>query len=86
VSGCVPPDEYIKLMSEVGFDGARCEGSGDFWTSPTTRSMDFVGVKAAAPIGSPRKALLGLKVSHLALLGGVTLATMVLARLWNKRT
>jgi len=49
VSGCVPPEEYIKLMGEVGFDGAKCVGKGVFWTSPTTRSMDFVAIKAGKP-------------------------------------
>jgi len=33
-------------MGEVGFDGARCVGKGEFWTSHTTRTMDFVATKS----------------------------------------
>jgi len=73
-------------MGEAGFDGARCVGAGNFWSSPTKRSMDFVAVKsAAAPLGV-RRARQGLQAKHLVVVGVAALAAVVVARLWVKRS
>lgn len=84
MSGCVPPEEYIKLMGEAGFDGARCVGAGVFWTSPTTRTMDFVGVKSlASPV--PIRALNRIKAQHFVVVGFAVVAFTV-TRFWLKRS
>jgi hypothetical protein len=82
----VPPEEYIKLMGEAGFDGARCVGAGVFFTSPTTRSMDFVAVKSAAAPVAVRKASFGLKPQQLVVFGVVAIAALTVARLLTKRS
>lgn len=85
MSGCVPPEEYVRLMKEVGFEDARWVGTGVFWTSPTTRSMDFVGVKSAAVPVARRAKPSGAQ--RLVAFGVVALAAVALARVWmNKRS
>jgi len=95
VSGCVPPEEYVKLMGEVGFDGAKCVGIGKFWTSKTTRSMDFVGIKAVNTVAprttavAPRaqsSSFLGLKPKHLVMAGITLLLALTLTRVASKRS
>jgi len=86
VTGCVPPEEYIKLMGEVGFDGARCVGIGVFWTSPTTRSMDFVAVKGLAAPEQRKAAARGFKPQHLVVVGVAALLALTATRLWTKRS
>jgi hypothetical protein len=46
VSGCVAPEDYIALMKSVGFVDIRLVGYPEFWTSKSTRAIDFVARKA----------------------------------------
>jgi len=90
VSGCVPPEEYVRLMGEVGFDGARCVGGGVFWTSPTTRSMDFVAVKSAATpvvsaVSATTKKTRGVKAQYVVAVGVAALLAFTVTRYWSKR-
>jgi len=82
----MPPEEYIKLMGEVGFDGARCVGAGNFWSSPTTRSMDFVAVKALSAPVQQRKAARGIKPQYLVLVGVAAILAVAVSRVWTKRS
>jgi len=41
----VPPEEYVSLLEEVGFVTVEIVGTTDFWTSATTRGVDFVARK-----------------------------------------
>lgn len=42
------PEEYIALMEEVGFVDVEIVGYTNFWTSATTRGVDFVARKPNA--------------------------------------
>lgn len=39
------PEEYVGLMEEVGFVDVEVVGYPEFWTSKTTRGVDFVARK-----------------------------------------
>jgi len=41
----VAPEEYVTLLEEVGFVDIEIVGTTDFWTSATTRGVDFVARK-----------------------------------------
>jgi hypothetical protein len=45
VSGCEPPEKYERWLAEAGFVHIRRLGATDFWTSPSTRGMNFVATK-----------------------------------------